>query len=277
MTDSKGGILTAEQVETLRKKREEARLRKQKQRAKQREKVSLEKQQGLEKNDPVKRWQRNRVERANEYAVILQRRAENLERLAWLQTYAELLKAGKDPNVEDVLNAAASALLNVEEFGFDDHLYCPTEWLQEFQWAYESALRTRKNIEYYEFGVAGLRVPRNLWIEFVELVGRYIKRVMPDWADDETARRIVAAMRQPIPMRKGAMRKCPSCQAFDTQTWMSDEMWNEYEAKGIRYRCSRCREAEQRSRAQATSTILGVTGKETIFDTFGRVKPGEQT
>jgi hypothetical protein len=267
------GLVTVEQAETLRKKREDARLRKQKQRTRQRTERARQKQEWMEKNDPLARWERNRVERANEYDVILQRREENLNDLAWLETYIALLKSEKEPNVEDVLNVAASALINIEEYGFEDHICCPTEWLQEFQWAYESSLRTRKNVEYYEFGVAGLRVPRDLWQDFVELAGGYIKRVMPNYTEDETARRIVAAMRQPIPIPQGSMRMCPQCKAFDTQTWMSDETWNEYEEKGIRYRCARCREAERKARAEST---LGVIGKETIFDTFGRVKPGEQ-
>jgi hypothetical protein len=268
MTDS----VTPEQDATT-LKREQARLRKQKQRARQKEEAVRKRQQWDEANDPVKRWERNRVEREAEYQAILQRQQENLEDCTWLESYAALLKAGKEPDVEDVLNVAASALLNIEEYGFDDHLYCPTEWLQEFTFAYESALRTGKNVEYYEFGVSGLRVPRELWTEFVELAGAFIRRLMPDWESDETARRVVAAMKPPAPTYdKGAMRECPSCRVAANATWVSDAIWNEYEAKGIRYRCHQCRDAERQSRAQTTGTILGTTCKDTIFDGWGRVK-----
>lgn len=265
---------TLEQSEALRtqreKKREDARLRKQKERQRKREDAARKKQEWMEKNDPQARWQRNRVEREAEYQAILQRREENLDDLAWLQTYTALLQADKDVPLQDLLNVAACALLNVEQYGYEDHLYCPTEWLQEFTFAYESSLRTGKNVEYYEFGVGALRVPRDLWQAFVELASAFIKRVMPNYAGDETARRVVASMRQPIHYDKGAMRACSSCQA--PSTWMPDAIWNGYQEKGVRYLCHKCRDAERQSRAQAVSTILGVTSKETVFDGWGRLK-----
>lgn len=261
--------MTAEELEAVRK---EQRERKQRSRDKQRAERERQKQIQVERDNPHAIWQRNRVERADEYAAILQRQSENQDDLAWLQVCISYLKAGKEPEVEDVLNVAASALLNIEQYGYDDHLYCPTEWLQEFTFARESALRTIKNVEYYEFGVAGLRAPRELWTQFVELAGTYIKGTMPDWEQDETARRIVGSMRQPAPTyERGAMRECPSCHARANASWVPDSIWDEYTEKGIQYRCHMCRDAERQSRAQATSTILGSTsGKDTIFGGFGR-------
>jgi hypothetical protein len=240
--------MSPEELEGLRKKDSE---RKKQQRDRQRTERERQKVVAAEQNDPVKRWERNRLERAEEYAAILQRQQENLDDLAWLETYTALLKAGKEPGVEDVLNVAASALLNIEQYGHDDHLHCPVEWVQEFTFAHDAALRTGKNVEYYEFGVVGLRVPRDLWTAFVEQAGAYIRRVMAEWESDETARRVVAAMRPPTPTYRGAMRECPSCRIQANSTWIPDSIWNEYETKGIRYRCHQCRDAERRSRTEA--------------------------
>src|SRR5208282_5389062 len=118
---------------------------------------------------------------------------------------------------------------------------------------YEQAVALGRNLEWYQFGVAGLRVPQNVWANFVELAGVYICRMMPNYEEDETARRVVAAMRPPAPTYdQGAMRTCSSCHAFETQQWMPDAMWDEYEAKGIKFRCHKCRDAEKKARAEST-------------------------
>jgi hypothetical protein len=257
--------MTPEELEAFRK---EQRERKQRSRDKSRAERERQKQIVTEQNDPLKRWERNRAENPKQYAEILQRRDDNLDDLAWLEADTALLRAGKDVSTEDLLNVAASALLNIEAYVYDDHLYCPTDWLQEFQFAYESNLTTHKNDEYYLFGVKHVRVPRDLWLEFCELAGAYVKRVMPDWEQDETARRVAAAMKPPVSqVDRGAMRECPSCHVLANSRWIPDSIWNEYEKKGC-YRCHKCRDAERKLR-QAT---IQPTTIETIFDSHGRVK-----
>jgi hypothetical protein len=240
--------MTATELEAVRK---EERERKQRSRDKQRAEREHQKQIAQEQNDPLKRWERNRAERPAEYQDALDRAELNALNEREMSEAIANIQAGREPFEENditLLDLAQDVLASVDTFGFDDHLYCPTEWLDEFQMAYESSLRTGKNREFYEFGVGLLRINRELWLEFVEAAGNYFKAA---GESHEVAVRVISMMRPPLPhVDRGAMRTCPLCNSLETSVWMSDAIWNEYAGKGIRYQCYRCREAEQKSRAQ---------------------------
>lgn len=263
--------MSAEELEALRK---EQRERKQRSRDKIRAERERQKQIATEQNDPLKRWERNRAERPDEYQDALDRVEMNAFNERKMREAIASIRAGNAPFAENdvtLIDLCEDALASVDAFGFDDHLYCPTEWLEEFQMAHESSLVTGKNREYYEFGVVRCRIQRDLWLEFVEVAGAFMRRTMPDYASNNVAARVVGSMKQPIqPHDKGAMRECPSCHVLASQKWIPDSIWNEYEKKGIKYRCHQCRDTERKSVAQATSTILGSTSKETVFDGWGR-------
>src|SRR5215475_2030459 len=133
MTDNVGGILSPEQLAAIKereKKREDARLRKQLQRKREKEARERKKQEWMEKNDPLARWQRNRSERRDEYNAILQRQKENGDDVAWLKTYTALLKAGRMTNAIDcelLLDIAACCWLSIQEHHYDDHFYMHTK------------------------------------------------------------------------------------------------------------------------------------------------------
>ena len=231
MTD---GILSPEEVTAI-KKREDARLRKQKQRAKQKEEATRKKQERAEAIDPLARWQRNRTERAEEYAAILQRQKENLDDDAWLRTYTALLKAGRMTNAIDaelLLDIAACAWLNIQEHYYDDHFYmCTKEMAGHFQpvasvqfvevpvelfhTGYVVSQERKSegnlkiaNIEWFEFGVAAVRIPKDVWEAFLDEAAPFIRRTMPDLQDDEFAQFIVAQrLERPAPLVYGGVNK----------------------------------------------------------------------
>jgi hypothetical protein len=231
--------MTPEELEAFRK---EQRERKQRSRDKQRVERERQKQIAAEQNDPVKRWERNRTERPDEYQDALDRAEMNAFNERKIREAIANIRSGNAPFGENditLLDLCADVLASIDAYGFDDHLYCPTEWLDEFQMAYESSLVTGKNREYYAFGVARCRIQRDLWVEFVEVAGAFIRRTMPDWEQDEIARRVVG-LKQPTQPYKGAMRECPSCRVLANSVWISDAAWARYAEKGIVYRCSLC-------------------------------------
>jgi hypothetical protein len=264
--------MSAEELEALRK---EQRERKQRSRDKIRAERERQKQIATEQNDPLKRWERNRAERPDEHQDALDRAEMNALNEREMRQSIANIRTGNAPFEEDditLLDLCEDVLNSINTYGFDDHLYCPTEWLDEFQMAYESSLVTGKNREYYVFGVVRCRIQRDLWLDFVEVAGAFIKTT-PDYASNDVAARVVGSMKQPTqPYDKGAMRECPSCRILANSAWISDATWNEYEAKGIPYRCHACRDAERKSRAEATSVVLSSTSKETVFDGWGKVK-----
>jgi hypothetical protein len=262
--------MTAEELEALRK---EQRERKQRSREKIRAERERQKQIATEQNDPVKRWERNRAERPDAYQDALDRAEMNAFNERKMREAIVNIRAGNAPFEENditLLDLCEDVLNSIDTFAFDDHLYCPTEWLDEFQMAYESSLVTGKNREYYEFGVGQCRISRDLWLEFVEVAGASIKTI-PDYASNDVAARMVGSMKQPTqPYDQGAMRECPSCRVLANSVWISDAIWNEYE-KGIPYRCHKCRDAERKSRTEVASAVLGSTAG-AVYDKFGRVK-----
>ena len=231
--DNEHGILSLEQVMAIKereKKREDARLRKQRSRQKQREEAARKKQAWMEKNDPLARWQRNRTERPDEYNEILQRQKENLDDHAWLKTYTALVKSGRMKDAIDadlLLDRAACAWLNIEEHGFDDHFYpCVkamdghfqpagfmsviTIDLEFFHAVYEVAMQRKAegnlkiaNIEWFEFGVPGVRVPKDLWEAFLQEAVPFIKRTLPNWKEDQFAAMLVGPEPAPPPIAYG--------------------------------------------------------------------------
>jgi hypothetical protein len=197
-----------------------------------------------ERNNPAAVIARNRAERPDEFARYEQLAGEHEFTIAEMRRVIAEIQEGKPLFPDD--EYAVDLFVNAEgyvEHGFRDGILVPHEWVEEWTWARECAIRIKRGQHIYEFGMPDFRVPRDLYLQYLEVVGTWLTGTNNT---SEEAQRLISKMRKPIqPTEKGAMRMC-SCGDFESQVYLRDSLWAEYAEEQIQYRCWKCQQRDKR-------------------------------